>query len=367
MKIINVGIIGGGYMGKAHSVAARSVSAVFELDAEIVLAGIAASSPASAQRYAKKFDAKIAFDSPEQLINSDQIDAVIIASPQDTHLDYVRACAAVGKPVLCEKPMGRNTAEAAEIALAAKDIVNLVGYNYINTPATAHARQLIADGAIGDITWFRGEHNEDFMAPIGSGDGNWRLLGDANGTLGDLAPHMLQCALTLCGPINSLVADITSRPEVRDQDPSTPCNDDQVQLMTRFANGANGLLSFSRVAHGCKMRYAYEIHGTRGSLRFDQEDQNSLWLYQPEDGPNAGFKRILAGPDHGDYRHFCQGPAHGTGFQDQIIIEQANFFKAILSNTVAWPSFDDGVAVMRVMDGIRASHKTSGWISLSNN
>jgi len=361
MQKIRLGVIGGGYMGKAHAIAAHSASAVMELEIPVELGGIAAGSAQSAARYAQMFKAPRSFGTAKELIESNEIDAVVIASPQDTHLEFVELCAKAGKPVMCEKPMGRTLAEAQAIAAAAKSVVNLVAYNYINTPASAYARKLIADGAIGEITWFRGEHNEDFMVDALS---TWRLQGDANGTLGDLAPHVIQCALALCGPIDSLVADIKRRPESRRQSKETESNDDQVQFMCQFSNGANGFVSSSRVAHGRKMGYAYEIHGTEGTIRFDQEDQNCLWFYQRDNGPNAGFQRILAGPEHGDYRFFCQGPAHGTGYQDQIVIEQANFIRAILGQQPAWPSFNDGVEVMRVVDAIRHSYKQSGWVSL---
>lgn len=361
MKTIALGIIGGGYMGKAHAIAAHSVSAVMELDTRVILGGIAAGSAESAARYAKQFKAPQSFASAAELIASPDIDAVVIASPQDSHLEYVELCAAAGKPVMCEKPMGRTLPEAEAIAAAANSVTNLVAYNYINTPASAYARRLIAEGAIGEITWFRGEHNEDFMVDALS---NWRLQGDANGTLGDLAPHIIQCALAFCGPIESLVADMTRRPESRRQSKATESNDDQVQFMCQFRNGANGFVSSSRVAHGRKMGYAYEIHGTEGTIRFDQEDQNCLWLYQRDGGPNAGFQRILAGPEHGDFRFFCQGAGHGTGYQDQIIIEQANFIRAILGQQPAWPSFSDGVEVMRVVEAVRTSYKQSGWVSL---
>jgi len=363
MQKIRLGVIGGGYMGKAHAVAAKSVSAVMELNAQTVLAGVCASSPQSSERYAQMYGAERAYDDAFALINSDAIDAVIIASPQDTHLSFVEACAAAGKPVLCEKPMGRSVAEASAIAAAARGVVNLVAYNYINTPATAYAKQLINEGAIGDITWFRGEHNEDFG--VDERFSLWRLKGEANGTLGDLAPHMVQCAQALCGEITQLVADVKCRAEVRGQAVDPEANDDQAQMMCQFANGANGFLSFSRVAHGRKMGYAYEIHGTEGTIRFDQEDQNALWLYQRDESANGGFRKILAGPQHGEFRYFCQGPGHGTGFQDLIIIEQANFIRAILGEQPAWPSFEDGVGVLRVIEAIRESYKQARWISLT--
>ena len=106
-------------------------------------------------------------------------------------------------------------------------------------------------------------------------------------------------------------------------------NDDHAQLMCAFKNGAMGHLYFSRVATGRKMGYAYEIHGTKGAIRFDQEDQNAVWLYKSQDNPEKqGFKKILTGPQHPDYEQFCQGPGHGTGYQDQIIIEARDFLTA---------------------------------------
>lgn len=364
MKKIRVGVIGGGYMGKAHSVAARSVSSVFELDAEVTLQGVAASSEASAQNYARAFGAQQAYSDAHSLINSSEIDAVIVASPQSTHLEYVTACASAGKPVLCEKPMGRDLAEANKIADIAQSVTNLVGYNYIQTPATAFARNLIASGELGSVMWFRGEHHEDFLA--NPGPKTWRESGDANGTLGDLAPHMVQCAQALCGAIGAVVADISKTPEIRNQQPSADTNDDQAHSLVRFQSGATGFLSFSRVAHGRKMGYAYEVHLTQGAIRFDQEDQNALWVYRADQGASAGFTKVLAGPQHGDYRHFCQGPGHGTGYQDQIIIEQGNFFSAIVNKTAAWPDFKDGVEVIKVIEAIRQSKQKNSWVQLAD-
>jgi predicted dehydrogenase len=99
------------------------------------------------------------------------------------------------------------------------------------------------------------------------------------------------------------------------------------------------------------MGYAYEIHGTKGAIRFDQEDQNAVWLYRAE-GPQAtrGFTRILTGPDHPDYAAFCQGPGHGTGYQDQIIIEARDFLTAIATGQPVWPTFRDGLAVAQIID-----------------
>jgi predicted dehydrogenase len=236
---------------------------------------------------------------------------------------------------------------------------NMVGFNYVRTPATQFARQLVADGEIGRITWFRGEHTEDFDADPAS-PATWRSQGEANGAMGDLAPHMINAALALAGPIGSVMAEIETVHEHRGDTPVT--NDDHAQLMCRFASGAMGHLYFSRTSHGRKMGYAYEITGTNGAIRFDQEDQNALWLYRAE-GPEAerGFKKILTGPAHPDYEPFCLGPGHGTGYQDQIIIEARDFLQAIHTGKPVWPTFRDGLAVAEVVAAARASHLARSW------
>ena len=126
-----------------------------------------------------------------------------------------------------------------------------------------------------------------------------------------------------------------------------------------------GHLYISRTATGRKMGYAYEIHGTKGSIRFDQEDQNVVWLYKAE-GPEAvrGFTRILTGPAHPDYLAFCQGPGHGTGYQDQIIIEAKDFLTAIHSGQPVWPTFRDGLAVSQLVDTAFQSSDSRQWLAV---
>ena len=175
-------------------------------------------------------------------------------------------------------------------------------------------------------------------------------------------PHPIHCALTLAGQITELVADLRKHPNVRQEKLLPQANDDHAQCMCKFANGANGFIVASRVAHGKKMGLCYEIHGTKGAIQFDQEDQNSLYLYRA--GKDFGFQRILAGPGHGSYAMFCEGPGHGTGYQDQIIIEQVAFYKSILGIQPAWPSFSDGLAVMKVCEAIRRSHQTQSWTTV---
>ncbi|MGR3812520.1 MAG: Gfo/Idh/MocA family protein, partial [Cognatishimia activa] len=232
------------------------------------------------------------------------------------------------------------------------------------TPASQYARQLIADGEIGDITWFRGEHTEDFYADPRT-PASWRTSGMANGTLGDLAPHMVNAALALMGPIARVMG--TYETVHKERPGGEVDNDDHAQLMCRFENGAMGAMYFSRIATGRKMGYAYEITGTAGAIRFDQEDQNALWLYKMTDHePQRGFRKILTGPTHPDYLPFCQGPGHGTGYQDQIIIEARDFLRAIETGEAIWPTFKDGHDVNRVIAATLASADTETWQNIND-
>ncbi|WP_425093396.1 Gfo/Idh/MocA family protein [Tropicimonas sp. S265A] len=364
MQKIGIGIVGGGYMGKAHAVAMSAVGAVFGTGLRPTLEMVAASSAESAARYRDVFGFKASTGEWRELVSAPQVEAIVIASPQETHRAVAEAAFALGKPVLCEKPLGASLEDARAMAAAAQasGCANMVGFNYVRTPATQFARQLIAEGEIGDLVWFRGEHTEDFYADPAT-PASWRTEGEANGTMGDLAPHMINAALALAGPIEAVMAQIETVHPRRGGKLVT--NDDQAQMMCRFASGAAGHLHFSRIAHGRKMGYAYEITGTRGAIRFDQEDQNAVWLYRAE-GSEAtrGFVKILTGPAHPDYEPFCQGPGHGTGYQDQIIIEARDFLVAIETGAPVWPTFADGLAVAEVIAAARASHSTCSWVGV---
>ncbi len=365
MARLGVGVIGGGYMGKAHAVAMASVGAVFNTALRPHLEMIAASSAESAERYRTAFGFERAAENWQALVADPAVEAVVIATPQAHHREIAEAAFALGKPVLCEKPLGATLEDARAMTAAAEasGCANMVGFNYVRTPATQFARQLIEGGEIGRVLWVRGEHTEDFDADP-DGPATWRSHGEPNGTMGDLAPHMINCVLALAGPIKGVMADIET--VHADRGGVRVTNDDHAHFMCRFESGAMGHLYFSRVAHGRKMGYAYEVHGDRGAIRFDQEDQNALWLYRSGvSGAEAGFKKILTGPDHPDYLPFCQGAGHGTGYQDQIIIEAKDFLTAIHTGQPVWPTFRDGLAVAELVAAARKSHAERAWVEVT--
>lgn len=370
MSKIGIGIIGGGYMGKAHAVAMSSVGAIFETKLRPKLEMVCATSAASAEKYRQAYGFARATSDWRELVNDPEVEAIIIASPQSTHLEIAEAAFVLGKPVLCEKPMGASLDESRKMVELAESsgVPNMVAYNYIRTPASQYVRQLLKDDAIGDVTWFRGEHTEDFLASPDA-PANWRTKGMANGNMGDLAPHIINAALALMGPVDSIMADIETVFKQRKNEATgvaeNVTNDDHAQMMVRFKNGVMGHIYSSRVAAGRKMGYAYEITGTKGAIRFDQEDQNAVWLYKMDD-PDAqkGFKKILTGPEHPDYLPFCQGPGHGTGYQDQIIIEAKDFLKAIESREPIWPTFRDGLEVAKLVAAAIESATQKKWLNV---
>lgn len=369
MTSIRIGLVGSGYMGKLHSVAMHSVGAVFDTPLRPVCEMLCATTDKGATEKARALGFRRSTSSWQALVDDPEVDAVVIASPQSTHKDIALRAMALGKPVLCEKPMGASLAESLAMADAADaaGVVNMVGFNYVRTPATQYARRLISEGAIGDLTWFRGEHTEDFYADP-EALATWRTRGKANGTLGDLSSHMINGALALVGPIKSLSADVDTVYAERsnsDGEREAVTNDDHAHCLCRFDSGVMGHLYFSRVSTGRKMGYAYEISGSKGAIRFDQEDQNAIWLYKME-GPEAerGFRKILTGPEHPDYAQFCLGPGHGTGYQDQLIIEARDFLAAIHQGKAQWPTFRDGHEVNKVIDAIWSSHESKSWVNV---
>ncbi|MEM9794486.1 MAG: Gfo/Idh/MocA family oxidoreductase [Pseudomonadota bacterium] len=361
MTGLNIGIIGGGYMGKRHAVAFAAVAAVFETALRPRLEMVAASTDASAARYREAFGFARSTGNWRDLVADTAVDAVIIASPQDTHEEIALAAFAAGKPVLCEKPLSTSVESGQRMVDAAvqSGCANMSGFNYIRTPASQQARIMISRGDLGRICHFRGEHTEDFLADPAL-PASWRTDGRANGTMGDLAPHMVNAAQALIGPIEAVMADIETVHETRGG--VTVTNDDQGHMLCRFQSGVMGHLHFSRIATGRKMGYIYEVSGTKGALRFDQEDQNALWFYDASLPPETqGFRKILTGPAHPDYEAFCVGPGHGTGYQDQIIIQARDFLRAIETGQPVWPTFADGLSVDRVIDAAFLSSETRRW------
>ncbi|KAG9590604.1 hypothetical protein KCV01_g11789, partial [Aureobasidium melanogenum] len=371
MGVVRIGLIGAGYMGKAHTVAFQAVGAIFEPALLPVCEMLATSTADGAADHARRWGWRRSTGDWRELVDDPAVDAVVIATPPRTHKDMVMACVAAGKPVFCEKPLGANATESLAMTEAVEraGLANMTGFNYIRTPASQLARQIIASGEIGDVIQVTAEHVEDYLHDP-TLPASWRTriaTGTEAGALGDVATHIVNACLRLIGPIESLVADTRIVQPTRSgpQGPEAVENDDLGQMLLRFANGASGSLSFSRMAAGRKMGYTYRITGTRGAIAFDQEDQNALWLYDASREPSRrGFQKLLMGPAHPDYLAFNQGVGHGTGYNEQIVIEARDFLQAIATGEPVWPTFRDGYEVDRVIAAALVSATERRWVDV---
>lgn len=369
MQQLNFGVIGSGYMGKAYAIALRALPVVFPLSAEPVCDMLATTNAARAAEQARTLGFRRSTGQWRELVEDPAIDVVAICSPTHLHREMALAAIAAGKHVICEKPLAFTSADAAEMATAAEmaGVCTLVGYNYVKNPATALAKQMIEAGEIGEIVHFRGTHNEDFLR-----DPNlpmtWRLkkaFASEAGALSDLGSHIINIAHYLCGPMDEVIGDsqivYVQRPNEKGE-PETVDNDDQAQFLVKFENGVTGSIEISRISAGRKMGLTYEITGTKGSIVFDQEHLAELQYYRADDPPHRqGFKTILIGPDHPDYRHFCSGTGHGFGYNDMIMVEMRDLIEGICADRPLWPRFSDAVHTAQVIDAVMRSHKERRW------
>ncbi|MEO0989741.1 MAG: Gfo/Idh/MocA family oxidoreductase [Pseudomonadota bacterium] len=372
MTTLRVGLIGTGFMGKTHALAWRNVGAVMG-DVPGVEMSMLCDMPADqAKRLASQFGFARATSDWQALVTDPDIDVVSITTPNAMHKEMAMTAIAAGKHVWCEKPMALTLqdAEAMADAADATGVTTMVGYNYIHNPAYLHAQRLIEEGVIGRIVHFRGWVDEDYQADPDL-PWTWRAkLADAGlGTLGDLGCHLVSMAHGLCGPIESLVADMQTVHETRPlpdgSGRGTVENEDTATALVRFASGVHGSIATSRSAWGRKNKLGWEVHGTKGMLIFDQERMNELQLYTNE-GPKAqqGFRTILTSPAHPPFDRFVPAPGHQLGFSDLKIIEAAALLRAIADGTRPYPDFRAALEFEKVIHAVAEAARTDRRVTI---
>ncbi|MGH7068207.1 MAG: Gfo/Idh/MocA family protein [Acetobacteraceae bacterium] len=369
MAPIGVGIIGTGFMGKAHALAYQTAASLFPLPERPVLEMVADNDQAGAQRAFESFRFRRMTADWHQLVADPAVRIVSITAPTALHHEMALAAIAAGKHVHCEKPLAENEAKARELVAAAEaaGVSTQVGFNYLKNPLLGLARTMIEAGELGDITGFRGIHAEGYMADPNA-PFTWRLEPPGGGVLADLGSHIIGLARYLLGPIASLSADletvIKERPtEGRSQARRKVAVDDIARLLVRFARGVGGTIEASWVASGRTMQLAFEISGSKGALAFSQQRMNELLFYRA-DRPAArgGFVRIETGPEHPPYGLFCPAPGHQLGFNDLKTIEAAGFLSAIAGGPAAGPDFREGWEVQKVIETARHSWAARSWL-----
>ena len=369
MDRIGVGLIGTGFMGKCHAMAYGAVQAVFGDVPVIDRVMLCDVEPAHTAASAAAFGFARSSTDWRDLLSDPSIDLVSVTSPNGKHREMAVAALEAGKHVWCEKPMALTLEDARAMveAAARSGKATALGYGYLQNPLLQEARRLIAGGAIGTPFDFRGSVDEDYMADPAL-PWSWRLRAqDAGlGTLGDLTVHLVSLARLLVGEIDSLTAMVDTvhaeRP-VSGGGVARVENDDIAHALVRFAGGARGVLASSRVAHGRKNGLRVEVHGSKGMLWLDSERMNELNLYIAE-GPveGRGFRRILSGPQHGDYARFCPAPGHGLGFNELKVIELAELVKAMQGAPSRAVDFAEGLKIEQVIHGFVRSAESGGWV-----
>jgi predicted dehydrogenase len=361
---LGVAMIGYAFMGKAHSNAWRNVASYFEVPAfeQKVLVGRDAAGVSEAAR--KYGWAETATDWRD-VMDRDDIDIVDICAPGWLHAEIAMAALEAGKHVLLEKPLANTLVEAEAMTAAAqaaraRGVQSMVGFNYRRVPALALAKQLIAECRLGSVRQVRAAYLQDWLAEE-TAPMTWRLKKETagSGALGDIASHAIDQVLFLLGDTVTEVSGRTHtftarRPGAAGLEDVTV--DDAAWATLSLASGAIASVEVSRVATGQKNSLKLEVYGDKGSILFDLENLNELrFLDATAPVREQGFRRILVNePDH-PYLDAWWPQGHIIGWEHTFTHEVRDFLLAIDRGTQPSPSFEDGLAVQRILAAIEES------------
>ena len=362
---LRIGLIGTGFMGKAHVFGFTSAPRVFDLPYDLELHTVADITPAAADEAARRLGFAHSTANWRDIVTNPEIDLVSITAPNALHKEMALAAIAAGKHVYCEKPLAPLAADALEMTLAAeaKGVKTQVGFNYLCNPMLGLARQMIEAGELGEIRGYRGIHCEDYMADA-SGPFTFRHDPAGGGALADIGSHALATAEYLCGPITRVMGDlvtmIAERPDGKGGTRKVEV-DDLGRAFVRFANGASGSIEGNWIATGRKMQHDFEVYGTKGALAFSQEHFNVLNYFSTADAKGRqGFRRIEASPDHAPYGLFCVAAGHQIGFNDLKAIEVAGYVNAIAGAPEPF-NFRKGLHIQTLIETIQGSSRAQAW------
>jgi predicted dehydrogenase len=374
MSTLNIGLIGTGFMGRAHSNAYRQVSRFFPHSITPALKAVCARN----ERTLSAFAAQWGWESTEtdwrRLVDRSDIDVIDISTPNNTHCEIALAALEAGKIVLCEKPLAMNVAEAGRMVAAAEagGRPTMVFFNYRRIPAVTLAKQLIDQGRLGRIFHYRAKYLQDWTInpklPQG-GNTLWRLDAAAagSGVTGDLLAHSIDLALWLTGPIRQVSAMtetfIKERRLQDEPDKVKPVEiDDACAFLARFENGALGVFESTRYACGRKNQNTFEINGEHASIAFDLENAHQLELYDHGDDSIArGFRTIQVWDGDHPYMKHWWVPGCAIGYEHTFIHAISDFLYGIERDEKLTPDFHDGYATQLVCDAVLDSARSGVW------
>ena len=374
---LGVGMLGHGFMGKAHVHALRSLAhlapppGAASRSRLVVLAG---HDPGRTAAAAARYGFERSTTDWRELVDDPEVALFDNAGPNDLHAEPTIAAVRAGKHVLCEKPLGRTAAESHAIwsaaqAAEAAGVVHMCGFNYRFVPAIRLARELIEAGELGEIHRFRAAYLQDWLADPNAPHA-WRLDRDraGSGALGDIGAHAIDLARFLVGEIVAVQGRTATVFPERPQPGGAGMPqgrkvdvDDAVEATIELAGGATGSISASRLCHGRRNSLTLEVDGTKGSLAFDLERLNELQLHVAGSQPAEraqGFRRVLVtDPGHPYIDHWWP-PGHTLGWGDTFVHELHHLLEAIAGEHDVAPygaTFEDGYRVAEVCDAILRS------------
>jgi len=386
IKSLNVAMIGGGFMGKAHAMAYAAMPMFFWPAPAIPHRKVVVDvNDVLAEEARQRFGFEEASSDWKDTIARDDIDVVDICTPNNVHAEIAIAAAKAGKHIICEKPLARTVEEARAMTKAVKEagVTNMVAFNYRRTPAVALAKRFIDEGRIGKILNFRGTYLQDWSADP-NGPLSWRFQKNiaGSGAIGDIGTHVVDMAHYLVGNITEVNAItktyIKERPiqaggvdklGASDKKTDAPLGivdvDDEVLSLIRFETGAVGTLEATRNAYGRNNFLTLEIHGEEGSIHFNYERRDELQvMFASEPGDARGFRTIYTGPAHPYGDGLWPIPGLGIGYSETKIVECRDFFAAIVNGETPTPDFAEALQTELVADALIKSGQTGNWVEV---
>lgn len=374
MKEIRIGLVGAGWMGKAHSSALLDAQMLFGPEyGTAVFEIVADANEESAKTAQHKIGFKRMTTDWKEVVNDPAVDLVDIATPNSFHYEVAKAALENGKNVYCEKPLSISAEQSRELAelAAQKNVVNYVGYNNTMNPANAYVRDLVQSKKLGRIMKFTGTYDQDQLLdedlPI-----TWRHINKLAGcgALGDLGSHLLSVSQFIMGDIKTVNAMSSTifpkRPKASGSGEMADVeNEDIITFMAKYTNGATGTISASRVATGRKNYLAYEIQGTKGSVYYDLERMGEVQVYfQSDDEADRGFRTVLLNPKHKGYSAFQPAGGISIAYNDMKILEVHELFAAITQQEPYSCNFEFGYKIDRTVAAVLESAKKSEWVEV---
>ncbi|PDT12002.1 MULTISPECIES: Gfo/Idh/MocA family oxidoreductase [unclassified Rhizobium] len=381
---IRLGMVGGGagaFIGAVHRIAAR-IDDQYDL-----IAGALSSTPDKAVQSGRDLglDPSRTYSSYREMAIREAklkngIEAVAIVTPNHVHYDAAKEFLKRGIHVICDKPLTSNLADAKKLKKVADEngALFVLTHNYTGYPMVRQAREMIANGELGDIRVVQAEYPQDWLTEAveqtGQKQAAWRTdpaQSGVGGSTGDIGTHAYNLASFITGlELDSLAADLDSFVPGRRLD-------DNAHVMLRFkAKGsekpAKGMLWCSQVAPGHENGLMVRVYGTKGGLEWTQKDPNYLW-YTPFGEPKRLITRGGAGAGAAAGRVTRVPSGHPEGYLEAfatIYTEAAHAINArkkgkAVDKAVVYPTVDDGVKGVAFVEACVASSKKNGaWVKL---